>query len=160
MKGHIKLHDHAGNCIAQTKGGFLLPLLASLAGPLLKSLFGQGIHGISHDGNFAPLHSGPMTKEMKHQIANMFQIPQMLSLLGSTGHPGKGAVGFGATGFGLEHGEVSYPGGATGFGAIGFGKTKKPKKVGKGFSVDQSHSKNYSGFPMSSRPQFPVNLAY
>lgn len=157
MKDHLLLHDQSGNCIAKTKGGFLLPLLASLAGPFLKGLFGHGVNGISHNGVHYPLHHGPMTKDIKHQIARLFEIPQAMTLLGAN-------HGSGAVGFGLEHGEVSYPGGAVGFGAVGFGKGAvgfgRKRKAGKGFSVDQAHSKNYSGFPMSSKPQFPVNLAY
>jgi len=154
------LHDKNGTAVAETHGGFLLPLLAGLIGPLLGKLFGSGtgsgIKHISYDGQMIPLMS-TLPKEMKDQIKMIFK--QVGSGTGS------------GTGSGFQFGEISQPRGGMCYtpGLLGHpqavplmaaGVKKSPKKKG-GFAVNQNTSHEYSGFGLGSAkgPFFPVNLA-
>lgn len=170
-RDQIEFVDDHNNIIARTSGGFILPLLASLAPVVLSEILKQ-FHPKGSGVGFGAIHlvhkgNSYNVKKTKGkglvQDAMSFLVPMM---------PAGGAPGFGGIGFGLQCGEVTYPSA----GSTGFGNKKPVKRLGGtahsvrrprrtkshiahgGFAVDQNHSSAVSGFrPHSGTAMFPVN---
>lgn len=181
MQDSIYFHDKNGDVIAETKGGFLVPLLAAAAGPVLNALLtkvlGKGATSMSCGGRHAKVRKtkgGSMDEEIfgylvphvqgrgVHNTMNHNSSP---GFHGHGGAAGFGAAGFGAVGFGgfpnfpthggnsVQYGEVTYP---TGGAAT---KKKRSHKKKGGFAVNQQMSGQDTGFMPGKRVMFPVNLA-
>jgi len=146
-----------GEPVGQLKGGFLgalLPLIGSIAGPILNKIFGHGVH-IQHKGiaHHKKMKGGDINKLVEHAIMEHLVAGQGVHHHHLPYGTGIGSgIGFGATaqGYGFSKGEIAYPKGS--------GRKKRVAKKG-GFAVDQAQTKNYTGFTGYQGPAFPINSA-
>lgn len=172
MTHKVLIHDKHGN----VTGGFalsaLLPLISTVAGPLLEKILGLGMadhisvpgSSICGAGTYKLHKKGGKLDlitpfiEVAHPFHQTYQPPHVQGgfvhpiQYGEVAYPLGGAAGFGAAGFGAAGFGTKKRGGAIGFGS-------KKKKHG-GYAVDQLHSYNYTGFnPAHTKAMFPVNLS-
>ena len=169
----IEFIDEHGNVIAHTTGGFILPLLASLAPIVIQEIL-KRFHPKGSGIGFGKIH---LRHKGKHHLVKKTKgkglVEDALTFLVPS-VPGHG-IGFGGIGFGvphstqmihhknpIEYGEITYPIGGTAHTQRRPRRTAGPvlRHPRGGFAVDQNHSGSVSGFRVGpGTSMFPVNLA-
>jgi len=155
----IEFIDEHGNVVAHTSGGFILPLLASLA-PVVLSEILKRFHPKGSGIGFGKLY---LKHKGKHHIVKKTKgrglVEDALSFL-VPNLTGQG-VGFGGVGFGIESGEIMYPSGGTAHTKRRSRRTAAPRLRTGGFAVDQRHTNAVTGFRRGPETaMFPVNLSH
>lgn len=170
----IEFIDEHGNVIAHTTGGFILPLLASLA-PVVLSEILKRFHPKGSGIGFGKLflkHKGRHHAIRKTKGKGLVEdaLTCLVPPIPLTGH----GIGFGAKGHGVPHstqmshfespveyGEIMYPHGGTVHTKRRPRRTRGPqlRHPRGGFAVDQHHSNATTGFRVGpGTSMFPVNL--
>lgn len=182
---YIPITDEDGNVLAHTSGGFILPLLASLAPTIISELLkryhpkGSGLKKrklfLHHKGKSFAIKKTKGSGLVEDALT--FLVPHApISGHGAVGFGADGgAVGFGASGHGVPHsttrihhespiqyGEVMYPQGGV------VHTQRRPRRVRApqlrtprhgGFAIDQHHTNTLTGFRAGrDTAMFPVNL--
>jgi hypothetical protein len=175
---YIPITDEAGNVLAHTSGGFLLPLLASLAPTIISELLkrfhpkGSGLTKLKLFLN----HKGKSFAIKKSKGKGLLEDAMTFLVPNIPGNGGVGfGIGFGAEGHGvphsssmahyqnpIEYGEIMYPRGGTAHTDRRPRRNKPPQlrtpRTG-GFAVDQRHTNAVTGFRTGRETSmFPVNL--
>lgn len=93
----ITFHDDEGNVIAETTGGFILPLLASAAGPLISSLL-ESLTGKKADSMQTCNGSGMRLRKTRGKGLDQELMSYLVPYTNQGQVRGKGRVGRGRTG--------------------------------------------------------------